>query len=83
MLLAGAIAAAAVFYANSLVGFPLLYVSLAAALVAIMVVRGLFGWQRRRLADQLFRQLPDTINMVTSAVRIRSACERSLSHHLS
>ena len=29
-------------------------VSLAAVLVAIMVVRGLFGWQSRRLANQLF-----------------------------
>ena len=44
-------------------------VTLAAAFVAVMVVRGLFGWQRRRLADQLFRQLPDTVSMVTSAVR--------------
>ena len=69
VLLAGAIAAAAIFYANSLLGFPILDVSLAAVVVAIMVVRGLFGWQRRRLADQLFRQLPDTIEMVTSAVR--------------
>jgi tight adherence protein B len=67
--LAGAIAAAAVFYANSFLGFPILDVSLVAVFVAIMVVRGLFGWQRRRLANQLFRQLPDTIEMVTSAVR--------------
>jgi tight adherence protein B len=69
VLLAGVIAAAAIFYANSLLGFSILYVSLAAAIVAIMVVRGLFGWQQRRLADQLFRQLPDTIQMVTSTVR--------------
>jgi tight adherence protein B len=69
VLLAGPIAAAAIFYANSLLGFPLLDVSLAAVIVAIMVVRGLFGWQRRRLANRLFRQLPDTIEMVTSAVR--------------
>lgn len=69
VLLAGAVAAAAIFYANSLLGFPILYVSLAAVIVAGMVVRGLFGWQRRRLANQLFRQLPDTIEMVTSAVR--------------
>jgi tight adherence protein B len=69
VLLAGAIAAAAIFYANSLLGFSLLRVSLAAVLVALMVVRGLFGWQRRRLADRLFRQLPDTIAMVTSAIR--------------
>jgi tight adherence protein B len=69
VLLAGAIAAAAIFYANSLLGFSIPYVSLAAAIVAIMVVRGLFGWQQRRLTDQLFRQLPDTIQMVTSTVR--------------
>src|SRR6478672_7297396 len=68
-LLAGVIAAAAIFYANSLLNFSILYVSLAAAIVAIMVVRGLFGWQQRRLANQLFRQLPDTIQLVTSTVR--------------
>jgi tight adherence protein B len=44
-------------------------VSLAAAIVAIKVVRGLFGWQQRRFANQLFRQLPDTIELVTSTVR--------------
>src|SRR5262249_33075832 len=69
VLLAGSIAAAAIFYANSLLGFSILYVSLAAVIVAIMVVRGLFGWQQRRLANQLFRQLPDTIELVTSTVR--------------
>jgi tight adherence protein B len=69
VLLAGVIAAVAIFYANSLLGFSILYVSLAAVIVAMMVVRGLFGWQRRRLANQLFRQLPDTIEMVTSTVR--------------
>ena len=37
--------------------------------MAVMVVRGLFGWQRRRLANQLFRQLPDTIELVISTVR--------------
>jgi len=69
VLLAGVIAAAAIFYANSVLGFSTLYVNLAAAIVAIMVVRGLFGWQQRRLANQLFRQLPDTIQLVTSTVR--------------
>jgi tight adherence protein B len=69
VLAAGAIAAAAIFYANSLLGFSILDVSLAAVIVAVMVVRGLFGWQRRRLANELFRQLPDTIQMVTSTVR--------------
>jgi tight adherence protein B len=69
VLFAGVIAAAAIFYANSLLGFSVLYVSLAAAIAAIMVVRGLFGWQQRRFANQLFRQLPDTIQLVTSTVR--------------
>jgi tight adherence protein B len=69
VLLAGVIATASVFYANTLLGFSILYVSLAAAIVAIMVVRGLFGWQQRRFRNQLFRQLPDTIELVTSTVR--------------
>ncbi len=69
VVLAGVIAAAAILYANSLLNFPILYVDLAAVIVAIMVVRGLFGWQQRRLANQLFRQLPDTIQLVTSTVR--------------
>jgi tight adherence protein B len=69
VLLAGVIAAAAIFYANSVLKFSILYVSLAAAIVATMVVRGLLGWQQHRLANQLFRQLPDTIQLVTSTVR--------------
>ena len=69
VLLAGVIAAAAIFYANSLLEFSMLHVSLAAAIVAVMVVRGLFGWQQRRFANQLFQQLPDTIQLVTSTVR--------------
>jgi tight adherence protein B len=69
VLLAGAIAAAAIFYVNTLLGFAMPYVFLAAAFMAIMVVRGLFGWQQRRLANQLFRQLPDVIQIVASTVR--------------
>jgi tight adherence protein B len=69
VLLSGVIAATAIFYANILLGFSMLYVSLAAVIVAVMVVRGLFGWQQRRLANQLFRQLPDTIELVSSTVR--------------
>ena len=69
VLLAAVIAAAAIIYANRLLNFPILYVYLAAAIVAVMVVRGLFGWQQRRLANQLFRQLPDTIQLVVSTVR--------------
>jgi tight adherence protein B len=69
VLLAAVVAAAAIFYANTVLGFSTLYVSVAAAIVGIMVLRGLFGWQQRRLANQLFRQLPDTIQLVTSTVR--------------
>lgn len=69
MLLAGVIAAAAVFYANRLLQFSTPFVSVAAAIVALLVVRGLFGWQQHRFANQLFRQLPDTIQLVTSTVR--------------
>ncbi|WP_407113989.1 type II secretion system F family protein [Bradyrhizobium sp. LMG 9283] len=69
VLLAGAIAAAAILYTNRLLGFSTLYVSVAAVIAAIVVVRGLFGWQQRRFARQLFRQLPDAIQLVTSTVR--------------
>jgi tight adherence protein B len=69
VLLAGVIVAAAIFYANGLLGFSIRYGSLAAVIVAVMVVRGLFGWQQRRFANQLFRQLPDAIELVTSTVR--------------
>jgi tight adherence protein B len=68
-LLAGVIAAMAVFYINRLLQFSALNVSIAAAIVAMLVVRGLFGWQQRRFTNQLFRQLPDTIQLVTSTVR--------------
>lgn len=69
VVLAGVIAAAAVFYANGLFGYPVLPVCIVATIAAITVMRGLFGWQQRRFADQLFRQLPDTIQLVTSTVR--------------
>jgi tight adherence protein B len=69
VLLAGVIAAAAIVYANRLFEFSTVIVSTAAAIVAIMVVRGLFGWQQHRFANQLFRQLPDAVQLVTSTVR--------------
>jgi tight adherence protein B len=69
VLLAGAFAPAAIFYANRLLGYPNLYVSIVAAIAAVIVIRVLFGWQHRRFAVQLFRQLPDAIQLVTSTVR--------------
>ena len=65
VLLAGAIAAAAILYANGVLQFSNLYAYPVAAIVAILVVRGLFGWQRHRLAGQLFRQLPDTVQLAS------------------
>jgi tight adherence protein B len=69
VLLAGVVAGAAVVYANIYVGFSPRYVSFGAFVVGVLVARGLFGWQYRRFANQLFRQLPDTISMVTGSVR--------------
>jgi tight adherence protein B len=69
VLLAGALVAATIFYLNRLFSYPEALVSMVAAILALMVMRGLFGWQQRRFANQLFRQLPDTIQLVTSTVR--------------
>lgn len=69
VLVAGTIAASAVFYVVTLLGASVLLSLAASFLVLAIVVRGLFAWQRRRLSNQLFQQLPDAIEMVTSAVR--------------
>ncbi|WLA68398.1 type II secretion system F family protein [Bradyrhizobium diazoefficiens] len=69
VFLAGILAACAVIYANRTLQFSSAMESIAAALVAVVVVRGLFGWQRNRFINQLFRQLPDAIQLVTSTVR--------------
>jgi tight adherence protein B len=68
-LFAGVIAGAAILYVNTVLKFSDFYAYPAAAIVVVIVVRGLFGWQRRRLANQLFRQLPDAIQLVTSIAR--------------
>jgi len=69
VLLVGALAAAAVFYANRFFGYSAPLVFVVAAIVALMVVRGMFRWQQRRYANLLFQQLPDTVQLVTSTVR--------------
>jgi tight adherence protein B len=69
VVLIGGLVAAVIFYANRLFGYSTLSVSIVAGGVALMVVRGLFGWQQRRFATKLFQQLPDTIQLVTSTVR--------------
>ncbi|MBR0793485.1 type II secretion system F family protein [Bradyrhizobium manausense] len=70
VFLAGAVAAGMVVYGNHrLLQFSTSTVSIAAGGVALLVVRGVFGWQRSRFINQLFRQLPDAIQLVTSTVR--------------
>jgi tight adherence protein B len=69
VVLAGFIAAAAFWYAVSPLEFSTAKVAVVAAFIAIMVVRGLFGWQQRGFTDRLFKQLPDTVQLVTSTVR--------------
>lgn len=62
--------ALAIFYGNSmLLEFPLLYPALGAVVASVGLARGMFGWQSRRLANRLFRQLPDTIEMVRQSVQ--------------
>ncbi|WP_373851922.1 type II secretion system F family protein [Bradyrhizobium sp.] len=69
VLLAGALAAAGVLYLNEVLKFSGLKAGIAAGVLAILVVRGLFGWQQRNFANRLFQQLPDAIQLVTSTVR--------------
>jgi len=69
VLLSATATAAAVIYANRLAGLSPFYVFLAAFAVALFTARGLFGWQQRRFVNQLFRQLPDVLQLVTSTVK--------------
>ncbi|MHC2463533.1 type II secretion system F family protein [Bradyrhizobium embrapense] len=69
VLLAAGLPVAAIIYANGILKFPGEYAGIAAGVVALLTVRGLFGWQQRRFTDLLFRQLPDTVQLVTSTVR--------------
>ncbi|MBR0801114.1 type II secretion system F family protein [Bradyrhizobium jicamae] len=78
VLLAGIMAAGAVLWVNQVMKFSGTVAGIAAGVVALLVVRGLFGWQQHRLAIELFRQLPDAIQLVTSTVRsglpVNEAC---------
>ncbi len=48
---------------------PPLYAAGMAVLGAWLAVRGLFGWQRRGYSNKLLMQMPDTIELMVSAVR--------------
>jgi len=78
VLMCGGLVVASIFYANRLFEFSIFRVSLAATTLGVLVVRGLFQWQRARFTNQLFRQLPDTIQLVTSAVRSGLAVSEAL-----
>jgi tight adherence protein B len=39
------------------------------AVVGLLVIRGLFGWQQRLFRNKLFQQIPDVVELVTSTVR--------------
>jgi tight adherence protein B len=69
VIVGGIMTAVAIFYANSFVNLSFDKVGLAASLVGLATVRGLFGWQQRRMANLLFRQLPDAIELVRSTVQ--------------
>jgi len=69
VFLAGALGACAVVYANRILELSTATVSIIAAVVALLVVRGVFSWQRNLFINRLFRQLPDAIQLVTSTVR--------------
>ena len=46
-----------------------LWGALGGCIDGLLIVRFLFGWQRRRYCSRIMRQLPDTLQMVISAVR--------------
>jgi tight adherence protein B len=59
----------ALLFAGTFLDFSFRLVVLVSVVVSLFLVRGLFGWQQRRFANQLFRQLPDVVELVTSTVR--------------
>jgi len=65
----GLIIALAIGYAGSYLDFPVSYGIIAGFVVAVFVVRGIFGWQQSQFRNRLFKQIPDVIELVTSTVR--------------
>jgi tight adherence protein B len=69
VIIAAIMVAAAVFYGSGFVDFPVRYSAVGGIIAGLLVVRGLFGWQRHRFINRLFRQIPDVVELVTSTVR--------------
>jgi tight adherence protein B len=68
VVLAGFIAASAAMVIARM-ALPIWLVPVPGIVTAMVVVRVLFAWQQDRFTDKLKRQLPDTIEMIVSAVR--------------
>ena len=66
-LLASIAAAGAMMISR--IALPLWVVPIDGVLAGMFVTRCLFRWQRDRYSDRLLRQLPDTIELIVSAVR--------------
>jgi tight adherence protein B len=68
--LVGLIIALGISYVGIVIlGFAVVYVIIGSFIVAIFVIRAIFGWQQHRFRNQLFRQLPDVVELITSTVR--------------
>jgi len=65
----GFIVANVISYVGNLLEFPIQYGIVAGISAAIVVIRGLFGWQQARFRNLLFKQIPDVIELVTSTIR--------------
>ena len=68
-IIAGLLAGAAGFLITDLLLGPLPALAVG-VILAVLMIRFLFGWQRDRYADKLLRQLPDSIQVMVGAVRV-------------
>jgi tight adherence protein B len=68
VLFAGVIAVVSIFIFGRIV-FPEWVAALGGLVAGVVTIRGLFGWDQDRYSIKLLRQLPDTIEMMVSAVR--------------
>jgi len=68
VVIAGVVAAVVIFVLGRIV-FPDWSVAVGGLVGGALMIRGLFGWDQDRYSSKLLRQLPDTIEMMVSAVR--------------
>jgi tight adherence protein B len=71
VVLAASLVALAVCYIGlDMLKLPTLYVAFAGIISALLLARGVLGWQQRRFVNRLFQQLPDAVELITSTVRV-------------